>query len=69
MPSARTKNVDGTNRKSSSQSTNAMDNITSLRRKCPEKGLATHGRKNALVARLQNRAAENENFGMNTASS
>jgi hypothetical protein len=28
---------------------------------CAEKGLLTHGRKNALVARLQNHAAENVN--------
>ena len=41
--------------------TNNVDSIESLRRQCAEKGLLTHGRKNALVARLQTHAAENVN--------
>ena len=52
-----------------SSSTNNLDSVESLRRQCAEKGLLTHGRKNALVARLQNHAAENVNSAINTVTS
>ena len=53
-----------------STSTNNLDSVESLRRQCAEKGiLLTHGRKNALVARLQNHAAENVNSAINTVTS
>ena len=38
-----------------------VDSIESLRRQCAAEGFLTHGRKNALVACLQNHAAENVN--------
>ncbi len=49
---------------SSSNASNVRNNevtITSLLRQCAEKGLPTHGRRNALVARLQHHATANEN--------
>ena len=62
MPPARTRKRGQNNQASSSQPPSAVDNIASLRRQCADKGLPTHGRKNALVARLQNHSAENANL-------
>ena len=62
MPPARTRKRRHNNQASSSQPPSVADNIASLRRQCADKGLPAHGRKNALVARLQNHAAENANL-------
>ena len=45
---------------------NNVVTITSLRRQWAEKGLPTHGRRNALVARLQHHATANENLRVTT---
>ena len=62
MPPARTRKCRHNNQANSSQPPSTADNIASLRRQCADKGLPTHGRKNALVARLQNHAVENANL-------
>ena len=61
MPPVRNRGARRQENRESSSSSNNVDTIASLRRQCAEKGLLTHGRKNALVARLQNHAAENVN--------
>ncbi|CAB4033791.1 Hypothetical predicted protein, partial [Paramuricea clavata] len=61
MPPVRNRGARRAENQECSSSSNNIDSIESLRRQCAEKGLLTHGRKNALVARLQNHAAENVN--------
>ena len=61
MPPVRNRRARKQENRECSSSTNNADSIESLRRQCAEKGLLTHGRKNALVARLQNHAAQNVN--------
>ena len=61
MPPVRNRRARRQENRDSSSSPNNVDSIESLRRQCAEKGLLTHGQKNALVTRLQNHAAENVN--------
>lgn len=42
-------------------SSTGVSSITTLRNQCAERGLPTHGRRNALVARLQHHASGNAN--------
>ncbi|CAB4019580.1 Hypothetical predicted protein [Paramuricea clavata] len=61
MPPVRRGRTRETNEGSSSQ-LNTMDNVANLRQQCAEKGLPTNGRRNVLIARLQQHAAANVNL-------
>ena len=60
MPPVRRGRTSEQNEGSSSQ--NTTDNVANLRQQCAEKGLPTNGRRNMLIARLQQHAAANVNL-------
>ncbi|CAB3980493.1 gag [Paramuricea clavata] len=60
MPPVRRGRTREINEGSSSQ--NTTDNVANLRQQCAEKGLPTNGRRNVLIARLQQHAAANANL-------